>query len=240
MYQYMVYIVRCIYFVGVNVLGDIARQSIIKPLLLQKDHQVDVHVFTIDELRPLENRSLAINRTTDTGLLLELFCGLHGNILNKLPDNYHLVSPIVMVKSAVKRPLKMKVTILHALETSKMAKKPHDIKLFAINTAGEEPKSLQLEEYEFESNNRCVITTVICKQRMFALTVMRDFTHMHSKFNIVHRSPPTPAIRCTYCVLSDSTDDGISVKVYCAIDLPIVWKVSYNKIAHWIMGIRSV
>lgn len=212
------------------VLGNPVKGFIRKSLLLQQDHQVDVHVLTTTELQPSENHSLAMNPSTDTSLSLELLCGLHGNILNKLPANCHLVSPIVMVKSATNRPLKMKVTIPHAMETSKTAKKPqsNDVKLFALNTAGNTPEPLQLEEYKLDSN-RCVITTVVGKQRMFALTVMGDFTTTHSKLlpsiNLVHRSSSAPAIRCIYCVLSEPFNGGTSVKVYCAIDLPIIWKV---------------
>ena len=104
-------------FVGVNVLGEYVKQSVVKKLILNKDHKVEVHVLTPKELPP-EDSPLAVNRATDLNIKLELLGGLHGNILNKLPPDCHLVAPIVMVRLGASKPLMMKVTIPHALATT--------------------------------------------------------------------------------------------------------------------------
>ena len=212
-------------FAGVNVLGDPVKSSIIKSKILHKDHSVEVRVLTIEELQPFEDRSLALNRSTDTGQQLELLCGLHGNILNKLPSHCHLISPIIMVKSGANRPLMMRIIIPHALATtSKVSKKRQsdEIILYTINTTGVLSK-VKSEEYTLEST-MCTVTMVIDKQQIFALTAVGKFTtHTRLFPSISHHRPP--AITCIYHVFMESTSNDISVKIYCAINLPTTRKV---------------
>lgn len=208
-------------------MGDPVKRSIIKRAILQKDHSVEVHVLTIEELKTSEDRSLALDRSKDTTVPLELLCGLHGNVLNKLPSHCHLVSPLVMVKSDANRPLLMRITIPHALELEAAKIHPSDIKVFAVNATGV-LAMVDAEMYKLEPRN-CTITMAIDKQRIFAVTVKGKLT-THTKLLpsislTQHHGPP--AIRCICYVLAEPSNHGISVKVYCAIDLPISWKVSY-------------
>ena len=214
--------IRCIYFIEVNVLGDPVKRSIIKRAVLHEDHGVEVHVLTIEELQPFEDRSLALDHSMDAGQQLELLCGLHGNIFNKLPSDCHLVSPIVMVKSGANRPLLMRVTIPHALATTSNTSNS-EVDLFAIDTFGVigaiQPKLYTLNE------KTCIVTILINKQRMFVLTVMGKLLCQSRSFPSVNLNYRPPAIKCIYCVLSEPGNHGIIIKVYCAIDLPISWKV---------------
>ena len=214
-------------FIGVIPLGDPVKRSIIKRAILQKDHSVEVHVLTIEELKTFEDRSLALDRSKDTTIQLELLCGLHGNVLNKLPSHCHLVSSLVMVKSGANRPLLMRITIPHALELEAAKIHPSDIKVFAVNATGV-LATVEAEMYKLEPRN-CTITMAIDKQQIFAVTVKGKLT-MHTKLLpsislTQHHGPP--AIRCICYVLAEPNNHGISVKVYCAINLPISWKVSY-------------
>ena len=220
----MIHLLKCT-FVGVNVLGESVKQIIIKKLILNKDHKVEVHVLTPKELPPEDSSLLALNRATDMNLKLELLCGLHGNILNKLPSDSHLVGPIVMVKLGANRPLMMKVTIPHALATTSKAFNS-EVKLFAISTFGIpgvlEPKLYTLDE------KACTVTMVINKQQIFVLTVIGKLLLTQPRsFRSVNLTYRPPAIKCVYYVLSEPGNHEISVKVYCAIDLPITWKVRY-------------
>lgn len=220
----MVYALNYTNSVGIKVLYESVKDYIIKKSILHKHFSVEVHVLTLDELEPMEDRSLAVDRSADTTYQLELLCGLHGNILNRLQNGCHLVSPIVMVKLTANRPLKVKLTMPHALTATKASKKMHyNEKLFTITTAAEEPQLVPEEDYKLESNNRCAITMVINKQRMFALTAMEDFTTHRGLpgFNVTRPL----AIKCIYYVFSEVVGHAISVKVYCGIDLPITQKV---------------
>ena len=214
-----------VYFTGVATLGEHVKRSIIKTAILQKDHDVEVHVLTAEELLISDDRSLALDRSKDTTVQLELLCGLHGNVLNKLPSNCHLVSPLVMVKSGANRPLLMRVSIPHALELETNI--PRNIKLFVINTTGV-PAMVDAKVYKVDSKI-CTVTMAIDKQQIFALTVEGKLT-THTKqlpnINLTHLRPP--AIKCICYVLAVPNNHDISVKVYCAINLPISWKVSYG------------
>ena len=212
-----------VHFTGVISLGEHVKRSIIKRAILQKDHDVEVHVLTVEELETFEDHSLALDRSKDTTVQLELLCGLHGNVLNKLPSNCHLVSPLVLVKSGANRPLLMRVSIPHALELETNI--PRNIKLFVINATAV-PAMVDAKVYRLESKI-CTITMAIDKQQIFALTVEGKLT-MHTKqlpsINLTRLRPP--AIKCICYVLAIPSDHDISVKVYCAINLPISWKVS--------------
>lgn len=199
-------------------MGGIVKRSIIKKSILHKDHRAEIRVLTVDEL-PSEEHSLALNRSTDTGQKLELMCGLHGHILDKLPPDSHLISPIVMVKSDANRPLKMKVTIPHALAFKKLH--PGDVKVFT--SAIGVPVQLESNQYTFEPK-LCNITAVIDKQRLFYLTAMgKTVTHNARSF---HRPP---AVHCIYYVLVEPSSRDFKVNVYCTIDLPTTWKVCWYK-----------
>ena len=203
--------------------------SIVKKQILHKDHGVELHVLTVDELPPGEDRSLALNRSMDTAQQLELLCGIHGNVLNKLPPDCHLISSIVMVKLAANRPLMMRITIPHALATSKTAtlkaSKKHqssEVQLYVFGQAGV-IGVLESENYKLDSKS-CTVTMVINKQLIFALTVTGKFTTHTRLFSTVTTNKPL-AINCIYFVLVEPNDYDISVKVYCTINLPIAWKV---------------
>ena len=204
-------------------MGEIVKQLIIKKLILNKDHKVEVHVLTPKEL-PSEDSSLAVNRATDSNLKLELLGGLHGHILNKLPPDCHLVAPIVMVKLGASKPLMMKVTIPHALTTT-IKPSNSEIKLFAISTFGV-PGALERRNYTLDEKN-CIVTMVINKQQIFVLTVIGRLLTQSRSFLSVNSTYRPPAIKCIYYVLSEPGNHEISVKVYCGIDLPITWKVFY-------------
>ena len=214
------------YFTGVVPLGEHVKRSIIKRAILQKDHNVEVHVLTVEELETFEDRSLALDRSKDTTVQLELLCGLHGNVLNRLPSNCHLVSPLVMVKSGANRPLLMRVTIPHALELETAKAYSSDVKLVAVNATGV-VATIEARVYKLESKF-CTITMAIDKQRIFALMVKGKLT-AHTKLlpSISNQHHRPPAIKCVCCVLAVPSNHDISVKVYCAINLPISWKVSY-------------
>ena len=221
----MLYLVGCI-FTGVITLGDPVKRSIIERVILQKDHYVEVHVLTVGELQASDDRSLALDRSKDTTMQLELLCGLHGNVLNKLLSNCHLVGPLVIVKSGANRPLLMRVAIPHALELETSRKHSSNIKLFAINATGV-PSMVDTKMYRLDLKI-CTVTMAIDKQQIFSLTVEGKLT-MHTKLlpsiNLTRLRPP--AIKCICYVLAIPSDHDISVKVYCAINLPISWKVSY-------------
>lgn len=215
---------------GVNVLCEIVKKSIVKKQILHKDHKVELHVLTVNELPPGEqDRSLALNRSKDTAQQLELLCGIHGNVLNKLPPDCYLISSIVMVKLAANRPLMMSITIPHALATNKTAtskaSKKHqasEVQLYVFGQAGV-IGVLESENYKLDLKS-CTVTMVIDKQQTFALTVTGKFTTHARLFPTVTTNKPL-AINCIYFVLVEPNDDYISVRVYCTINLPIAWKV---------------
>ena len=184
-------------------------------------------MLTVEELETFEDRSLALDRSKDTTVQLELLCGLHGNVLNKLPSNCHLVSPLVLVKSGASRPLLMRVTIPHALELETAKVHPSDVQLVAVNATGV-LAMIETEVYKVESKI-CTVTMAIDKQRIFALTVKGKLTAQTKLLPSIpltqHHGPP--AIKCICYVLAVPSDHDISVKVYCAISLPVSWKVSY-------------
>ena len=202
------------------------HDSLIKKAILHKNHNVTVHPFTMEELAPTE-QYLGVHRSKDTARSLELLCGLHGLVVDRLAAGYHLVSPLVRVKCDRDNPLKIKVTVPHAqaLRTATDKQASNEMQVFTVSTAGEIPVPLKQQEYATDTNN-CVITTVINKQQIFAVTVMGEFLSL-SKKTLSHAKPP--AIRCIYHVtVSEPCDpmDTITVEVYCAIDLPTTRKVS--------------
>ena len=210
-------------------LGKIVKKSIVGKQILHKDHRVELHVLTVDELPLGEDHSLALNRSMDTAQQLELLCGIHGNVLNKLPPDCHLISSIVMVKLAANRPLMMRITIPHALATSKTAtlkaSKKHqssEVQLYVFGQAGV-IGVLESENYKLDSK-LCTVTMVINKQLTFALTVTGKFKTYSRLFSTVTTNKPL-AINCIYFVLVEPNDYDISVRVYCTINLPIAWKV---------------
>ena len=214
------------YFTGVVPLGERVKRSIIKKTILQKDHNVEIHVLTVEELETFEDHSLVLDRSKDTTVYLKLLCGLHGSVLNKLPSNCHLVSSLVKVKSGANRPLLMRVTIPHALELETAKIHPSDVKLFAINATGV-LAIIEAGVYILKSKI-CTVTMAVDKQRIFALTVegkLKTRTKQLPSINLSRTRPP--AIKCICYVLAVPSDHDISVKVYCAINLPISWKVSY-------------
>ena len=204
-----------------NVLGEYVKQPVVKKLILNKDHKVEVHVLTPKEL-PLEDSLLAVNHATDLNLKLELLGGLNGNILNKLPHDCHLVAPIVMVRLGASKPLIMKVTIPHALATT-IKGSNSEIKLFAISMFGV-PGVLEPRNYTLDEKN-CIVTMVINKQQIFVLTVIGKLLTQSRSFLSINSSYGSPAIKCVYYVLSEPGNHETSVKVYCGIDLPIISKV---------------
>ena len=205
-------------------MGKTVKTSIVKKQILHKDHRVELHVLTVDELPPGEDHSLALNQSEDTAQQLELLCGIHGDILDKLPPDCHLISSIVMVKLAANRPLMMRITIPHALVTDKASKKHQssEVQLYVFGQAGV-IGMLESENYKLDSK-LCTVTMVINKQLTFALTVTGKFTSHAQLFHAVTTNKPL-AINCIYFVLVEPNDYDISVKVYCAINLPIAWKV---------------
>ena len=204
---------------GVNVLGDPVKQFIVKKKIVHKDHKVEVRVLTPSEL-PKEDHSWALNRATDVNTKLELHCGLHGSILDRLPADCHLVSPIVMVKLRASRPLMMRVNFPHALTSGKAQNK--EVQLFAISTLGV-PGVLEANLYTLDDKT-CTVTVVINKQQIFVLMVTGALLTQSQSFPRISRPL---AIKCIYyvLVLSDPASPEVHVKVYCAIDLPITWKV---------------
>ena len=213
---------KCI-FIGVNVLGEWVKQFIVKNKIANKDHKAEVHVLTSDELPP-EDCSLALNRSKDTTVKLELLCGLHGSILDRLPSDCHLVGPIVMVKLGTNRPLMIKVTIPHALGIVNKTSN-NEVRLFAISTLGV-PEALESKTYALDEKS-CIVTMVINRQQIFVLMVMGKLLTQSRSFASVNLTHRPPTIKCIYYVLSEPGNHEISVKVYCAIDLPISWKVCY-------------
>ena len=209
-------------------MGETVIQPIGKKLMLNKDHKVEVCLFTADEIKELfpdNDSSLGLNNTTDMNkkLHLHLQGGLKGNILNKLPPDCHLVSPIVMVKSETSRPLMMRVTIPHALATISKASN-NEVQLY-VCTFGV-LRALEQKEYELNEST-FTLNMPIEKQLILALTIMgRLLTRSRSflSFNLTYR-PPT--IKCVYHVveLIDYNNHEINVRVYCGINLPITWKV---------------
>ena len=161
----------------------------------------------------------------DADVQLEMLCGLHGPILNTLDSSCHLVSPIVMVKGG-DRPLKIKVVIPHALAS--YSQTFDEVNIFTVTTATGIPKPLPSSEFNIDSKN-CIVTTVISRQQIFAVTVMGNLMDTYAKqlrrtISVVN----PPPIACIYAVFSKHNDNPsyISVVVYCAIDLPTTRKVT--------------
>ena len=217
-----IHLINCI-FTGVNVLGEWVKQFIIRNKIANKDHKAEVRVLTPNELPP-EDRSLALNRSKDTTVKLELLCGLHGSILDRLPSDCHLVGPIVMVKSGANRPLMIRVTIPHALGIVNKTSNSK-VRLFAISTSGV-PGEPESKLYTLDEKS-CIVTMVINRQQIFVLTVMGKLLTQSRSFASVNLTHRPPTIKCIYYLLSEPGNHEISVKVYCAIDLPISWKVCY-------------
>jgi len=204
------------------------KGSLIKKAILHKYHSVTVHPFMLEELNPNEQQFyLGVYRPTDTGRMLELLCGLHGLVIERLAANHYLVAPIVLIKCDRDNPLKIKVTIPHAWALRTVTDRPAsgEIQVFTVSTAGEIPVPLPQDQYTTDSGN-CVITTVISKQQLFAVAVLGEFLTLNKKV-VPHIKPP--AIRCIcHVLLSEPVDsnDYITVEVFCAIDLPTTRKVS--------------
>ena len=192
--------------------------------IFHKDYSVDVHVLRTEELQSNESHLLAVNHHSDTNVQLEILCSLSGLILTRLDSDGYLVSPIVMVRGG-NRALKMKVTIPHALATQNF----NEVRVYAITTAGEIPTPLPSSEYKIDSRN-CIVSTVINKQQIFAVTVMGNLKSTHARiFPSITPTPRPPAITCVYAVISKLFSlHIIHVKVYCGIDLPILRKVYYT------------
>ena len=210
-------------FLELTVLGDPARGLIFKGSVFHKDHSVDVHVLTTDELEPHENCLLGVNYPMDVDVQLEVLCSLHGLLLTRLDSKCHLVSPIVMIKGG-DRPLKMKIIIPHALAAYDQTF--DEVKIFTVTTAAGIPNLLPSSEFRIYSSN-CIVTTVINRQQIFAVTVTESLEDVYERMlpRFVYH---LPAITCVYAVFSKHNDNPcyISVVVYCAIDLPITRKVT--------------
>ena len=203
-----------------NVLGDPAIGLVTEWSIIHEDYGIDVHVSRTDELQLDESHLVAVNYFSDRNVQLKILCGLHGPLLSKLEG--YLVSPIVMV-SGGNRPLKMKVTIPHALATYKN-QNFNEVRVYTITTAGETtllPSSL----FKVDSNN-CIVSTVINKQQIFAVTVVGNLKSTHTRIlPSITPTPRPPAIACVYAVFTKLNNRHIDAKVYCAIDLPVIRKV---------------
>ena len=187
--------------------------------IFHEDYGIDVHISRIDELQLGESHLVAVNYLSDRNVELEILCGLHGPLLTRL--NGYLVSPIVMI-SGGNRPLKMKVTIPHALATYKN-QIFNEVRVCTITTAGEIPTPLPSSLFKVDSSH-CVVSTVINKQQLFAVTVMGNLKSTHTRIlPSITPTPRPPAIVCVYAVFTKSN----SAHVYCAIDFPIIRKVHY-------------
>ncbi|XP_065903559.1 uncharacterized protein [Dysidea avara] len=212
---------------GIIPIGNPTSGLLIKRSLLHKYHSVTVQPFKIDELNPNERQSyLGVHRPTDTSRMLELLCGLHGLVVDQLAANHFLVSALVMIKCDRDNPLKVKVIIPHAraLKTATDKQASNEIQVFTVSTAGEIPVPLPQQEYRTDLYN-CVITTVINKVQIFAVTVLGKFLTLNKK-SLSHTKPP--AIRCIYrVILSEPVDSSgcITANVFCAIDLPTTRKI---------------
>jgi len=212
---------------GIIPIESPASGSLIKKAILHKYHSVTVRPFKLEELDPSEcQRCLGVHRPTDTGRMLELLCGLHGLMVERLAANYYLVSALVMVKCDRDSPLKVKITIPHAwsLRTATDKQASNEIQVFTVSTAGEIPVPLSQNQYATDSNN-CVITTMISKQQIFAVTVLGEFLTLNKKT----MSYKPLAIKCLYHVILsepvDSNSECITAEVFCTIDLPTTRKV---------------
>ena len=210
-------------FLGLNVLGDPARGLVIDKSILHEDHNVDVHVLTTDELELDENCLLGVNYHMDVNAQLEVLCSLHGSILTRLDPSCHLVSPVVMVKGG-DRPLKIKIIIPHAWAAYDQTF--DEVKIFTVTTASGIPNLLPSSEFKIYPRN-CIVTTVINRQQIFAVTVMENLKDTYGRM-LPRFVNHLPAITCVYAVFCKHNDNPyyISVVVYCAIDLPITRKVT--------------
>ena len=209
-------------FVEFNILGDPVIGFVTEWSIFHKDYSVDVRVLRTKELQPDESHLLAVNHHSDKSVLMEILCGLSGLIFTRF--NGYLVCPIVMVRGG-NRPLKIKVTIPHALAMYKNQIIFDEVRVYAITTAGEIPTPLPSSEYKMDLSN-CIVSTVINKQQIFAVTVMGNWMSTNTRIFPSFTPIPRPlAITCVYAVFSKLFSSHIYVKVYCAIDLPIIRKV---------------
>ena len=211
-------------------MGDPAQGSVVERSIFHKDHGVDVHILNTDELQPDESHLLAVNHHTDKGVLLQLFCGLHGLILTRMDANCYLVSPIVMIRGG-HRPLKAKIIIPHALAIHK-TQTFDEVRVITVATAAGIPEPLSSSEYKIDSKN-CIVITVINKQQILAVTVTGSLKASQKSFFssfIPDPAPRSPAITCAYAVFCELVDDEsspyFSVVIYYGIDLPFVKKVT--------------
>ena len=223
-------------------MGDPVKGLVIERSIFHKDHSVDVHILNSDELKPDESHLLAVNHHADRSVQLELFCGLHGLILTRMDTNCYLVSPIVMIRGRY-RPLKTKIIIPHALAVDKF-QTFEEVRVFTVTTAAGIPEPLPSSEYKIDSKN-CIVTTVINKQQIFAVTITGNLKVSQKSFFssiIPDVNPATrpPTITCAYAVfcqlVHDTSSPYFSVMVYYGIDLPVIKKVAINNAQSTIMN----
>ena len=205
-------------------MGDPAIGLVTEWSIIHEDYGIDVHVSRTDELQLDESHLVAVNHFNDRNVQLEILCGLRGPLLTRLEG--YLVSPIVMI-SGGNRPLKMKVTIPHALATYKN-QNFNEVRVYTITTAGEIPTPLPSSLYKVDSSN-CIVSTVINKQQIFVVTVVGNLKSTHTRIlPSITPTPRPPAIVCVYAVFTKLNSRHIDAKVYCAIDLPVIRKVHYT------------